>query len=317
MPSRRRGPSLPGMIPRLTVLAALLAAALAAVPASAHAAPRTVAGPFGVGIVRPAATAPCDAELRLGVRFTRASVRAHVRDVRVRLRGTRTSFTVPFSGRRGFTTVRLSPACGTTVTVEYRVRRRVPRTGRTVTRTKRYRVAVAARPAAPTGPGGLPQEPGGPAALPAATALDPAGARTWLALADLRSSGARKGQTCVQTIVDGPAGRVPAGATFCGLPEQDAVIAAARTFEGRTVVTGVIGSAVVGLTITGPFGAQALTPAAKADASDEGGEVVAVYDAAAVAPAQLGLQATLADGRVLVFSDIRALHWRTAAGAPL
>lgn len=309
--------TLPAMSRRLALTALpLLAAVAPAAPAHAATAPPTVGGPFGVKIVRPAATAACDQELRLGVRFTKASARAGVRDVQVRLRGTKTSFTVPDGGRRGFTTVRLSPACGTTVTVEYRVRRRAKRSRGTQTRTKRYRVAVAARTQAPVGPGGIPQEPGGPAPLPAATAADPDGARTWLALADLRSSGARKGQTCVQTIVDGPAGRTAAGSTFCGLPEQDAVVAAARTHDGRTVVTGVAGPQVAALAITGPFGAQALTPASKAEASDEGGEFVAVYDGAAVAPAQLGLQVTLVGGQVVAFPDIRALHWRTAAGAP-
>lgn len=296
------------------VAAGVIAALVPANAGAAPTAPKTVAGPYGVRIVKPAATAPCDGELRLGVRFTKASKRARVHEVRVQLRGTKTGFTVPFT-KPTFTTVRLSPECGTTVTVEYRVRRRAKPRGRTVTKTRRYRVAVAAREAAPVDPANPPQEPGGPAALPAASAADPDGVRTWLALADLRSGSSRRGQTCVQTVVDGPAGRAMAGTTFCGLPEEDAVVAAARTIDGRTVVSGVVGSQVTGLTISGPFGTQALAPSGKADASDEGGEIVAVYDAAAVAPAQLQLQATLADGRVLALPDIRSLNWRSSTGA--
>lgn len=174
---------------------------------------------------------------------------------------------------------------------------------------------VAPPPPAPTGPGGVPQEPGGPAALPAASAVDPDGVRTWRAMADLRSGGSRRGQTCVQTVVDGPAGRAVAGTTFCGLPEEDAVVAAARPLDGRTVLAGVAGAHVTALAVVGPFGSQALPLSAKQDASDEGGEFVAVYDGAQVAAAQLELVATLADGRVLSFGDVRALHWRTAGGA--
>mgnify|MGYP001599358502 CR=1 FL=1 len=51
--------------------------------------------------------------------------------------------------------------------------------------------------------------------------------------------------------------------------------------------------------------------------SIERGEFVAVYDGAAVAPAQLQLQATLADGSTRAFADIRRLNWRTASGARL
>lgn len=299
----------------LVLIAALAgASALAVAPALAASAPRTAGGPYGVGVVVPPAAVACDAELRLGVRFTKAARRAGVRQVQVRLRGTRLGLTVPFRAGR-FTTVRLSPACGTTATVEYRVTRRARGARRQATRTKRYRVRVAARPSAPTGPTGLPQEPGGPAALPAASATDPDGVRTWVALADLRTGGSRKGQTCVQTVVDGPAGRTVSGSTFCGLPDEDAVVAAARSLDGRTVLAGVAGAQVGGLAVVGPFGTQALPLSAKQDASDEGGEFVAVYDGAQVAPGQLQLQATLTDGRVLTFGDVRALHWRNAAGA--
>lgn len=287
---------------------------VAAAPALGAPGPKTVAGPYGVGVVAPPAALACDAELRVGVRFTRAARRAGVRLVQVRLRGTKLGLTVPFRAGR-FTAARLSPPCGAAATVEYRVTRRAPGAGRQATTTKRFRVQVAARPAAPTGPGDVPQEPGGPAALPAASALDPDGVRTWRALADLRTSGTRRGQTCVQTVVDAPSGRTVAGTTFCGLPEEDAVVAAARTLDGRTVLAGVAGAQVTALAVSGPFGAQALALSAKEDASDEGGEFIAVYDGAQVAPAQLGLQATLADGRVLTFGDVRALHWRTAGGA--
>lgn len=302
----------------LTALGAAAALALISSSGVASAAgaatPKTIAGPYGVGVVKPPAAAACDRELRLGVRFTKQARRAGVRFVQVRLRGTKLGLTVPFKAGR-FSTVRLSPPCGETVTVEYRVTRRATRAKRQATTTKRYRVAIAARPAAPTTPGGVPQEPGGPAALPAASATDPDGVRTWRAMADLRSGGSRKGQTCVQTVVDGPAGRTVAGTTFCGLPEEDAVVAAARSLDGRTVVAGVAGTTVTALTITGPFGTQSLPLSAKEDASDESGEFVAVYDGAQVGPAQVQLQATLADGRVLTFPDVRQLHWRSATGA--
>lgn len=299
-------------LPLTTLLAAVGLAMPLAGPAATT--PKTVGGPYGVGVVKPAATAPCDQELRLGVRFTKASKRAGVREVRVQLRGTKTGLTVPYVKPR-FTTVRLSPACGTTVTVEYRVTRKTKTMRKAASATKRYRVVIAARPAAPTTPGGVPQEPGGPPPLPAASAKDPDGVRTWLALADLRSGGSRKGQTCVQTAVDSPEGRSVVGSTFCGLPEEDAVVAATTTLNGRTVVSGVVGTQVTGLTITGPFGTQTITPSNSEDASDEAGEIIAVYDAAAVAPEQVQLQATLADGRVLAFTDIRRLNWRSASGA--
>lgn len=301
-------------LPLTTLLAAGGLAMLFAGPAAAATTPKTVGGPYGVGVVKPAATAPCDQELRLGVRFTKASKRAGVREVRVQLRGTKTGLTVPYVKPR-FTTVRLSPACGTTVTVEYRVTRKTKTMRKAASATKRYRVVIAARPAAPTTPGGVPQEPGGPPPLPAASAKDPDGVRTWLALADLRSGGSRKGQTCVQTAVDSPEGRSVVGSTFCGLPEEDAVVAATTALNGRTVVSGVVGTQVTGLTITGPFGTQTITPSKAEDASDEAGEIIAVYDAAAVAPEQVQLQATLADGRVLTFTDIRRLNWRSASGA--
>lgn len=319
MTGRRAGSTVQSMsrrtLTRLGVTAALSSlAAVAAAPASGAAAPKTVGGPYGVGVVRPPAATVCDAELRLGVRFTKASRRAGVRFVQVRLRGTKLGLTVPFKAGR-FNTVRLSPPCGATATVEYRVTRRAPGARRQATTTKRFRVRVAARPAAPTGPGGMPQEPGGPAALPAASATDPDGVRTWRAMADLRTGGTRKGQTCVQTVVDGPSGRTVAGTTFCGLPEEDAVVAAARSLDGRTVLAGVAGAQVTALTVSGPFGTQSLPLSAKEDASDEGGEFIAVYDGAQVAAAQVQLRATLADGRVLDFPDVRQLHWRTASGA--
>ena len=319
MPMGGRGRTVLCMSRSLTILAAAVAglfgaAALAAPSALAAAKPKTAAGPYGVGVVAPPSTLACDADLRLGVRFTKAARKAGVRTVQVRLRGTKLGLTVPFRAGR-FTTVRLSPPCGATATVEYRVTRRAPGARRQATTTKRYRVRVAARPAAPTGPGGVPQEPGGPAELPAASSTDPDGVRTWRAMADLRTGGTRKGQTCVQTVVDGPGGRTVAGTTFCGLPDEDAVVAAARLLDGRTVLAGVASAQVTALAVVGPFGTQALPLSSKEDASDEGGEFVAVYDAAQVGAAQLQLQATLADGRVLTFADVRALHWRTAAGA--
>jgi hypothetical protein len=69
---------------------------IAVTPALGAAAPTTVTGPYGVGIVAPPAALACDAELRLGVRFTRAARRAGVRFVQVRLRGTKLGLTVPF-----------------------------------------------------------------------------------------------------------------------------------------------------------------------------------------------------------------------------
>jgi hypothetical protein len=146
-----------------------------------------------------------------------------------------------------------------------------------------------------------------------AEAVDPGGLPDWTAAADLRAWGARKGQTCAQFVqridAQAPPGRAggEAGPPLCGDLRKDPLVADATAYgprpghhpfgpgpdsPERLIVWGAAGPAVRAIRVTGPGGTRELP------LSEIGRAFITVYPGS-VTPAEVAVEATLDDGRVL------------------
>ncbi len=316
---RARATRAPGTAVRALALGAalLLIAAASAAAQAPTVASTTVRGPAGVRLLKPPVRVDCGDSFRIGLRFTAASRRAGVRSASARLGSRLDPLSRPRTGT-GWRRVTVTPQCGRTLTLTYKIVRSGGR--RAVTRRFTVTVSALAEPGqpggpAPVAPGGT--EPGGPAALPGAE-QPAADGSTYETLASLRTGGPRKGQTCAQVTVDNAGRRAMGIATFCGRPELDAVFARAVTladpFTGasRTVVGGVVDLAsVASVAVEQPGAVQTLALSPAEDSPGVGGEFVAVLDGA-VPTASLTLVVTRTSGEVLRFADPTTVNLRTS-----
>lgn len=154
------------------------------------------------------------------------------------------------------------------------------------------------------------------------TARDPSGNFDWSVSADLRDAGPRAGQTCATFSSTRPG--FDFGAPLCGDLAEATVLAdvvrwgprrAGGTFgpgqrsPRRLILWGAAGPSVRSMRVVGPGGARALA------LSEVGRAFIAVYPAA-VAPQQITLEATLADGTVERHVAPRRLNARRLAEQP-
>ena len=161
-----------------------------------------------------------------------------------------------------------------------------------------------------------------------AEAADPEDLPGWTVEADRRVWGSRKGQTCAQfhqqTEVDGPRDRTGSefGPPMCGDLREHALFADATTYGPRAgqhtfgpgpgsperlIVWGAAARSVKAVRVTGPDGVRELP------FSDVGRAFITVYPAT-VAPSEVTVEATLADGSTLRHPAPRRVN--TASARP-
>jgi hypothetical protein len=294
----------------LAPLLVALAAAVSGAPVSAA----TIKGPAGLRISKLPAKVICPPDrIALSVRFTAASKRRGVRAARiVVLAGLGQSERKTIRAKRGrLRRARMAVPCGTTFTVRVEALRR----NRKVIARKAFKITSSTGPGAPTG---SPGEPSGPP--PGAQAGDPGTSTTWTAVVDVRRSGPRDGQTCVQVSATTVDNRPSGASTFCGLLSEDAVVAKTQVLTDpdgarRLVLAGAANIATVAsVSVVSPAGTQQLTLSPERETPGSGGGFIAVFDSSTITVEELTLVVILKDGTSQSYSAPRDINRRNAAG---
>ena len=277
---------------RLLIPLIALATAVSAAPATAA----TVNGPAGLRISKPPAKVTCPPDwVTVSVRFTAASKRRGVRAARVVVfGGLGEPVRKTIRAKRGrLRSARMAAPCGTTFTLRVEALRR----NRKVIARRAFRITSSTGPGAPTGPSG---EPSGPP--PGAQAGYPGTSTVWTAVVDVRRSGPRDGQTCVQVSATTVDNRRLSASVFCGLLSEDPFVARTQVITDpdgarRLVLAGAAGlAAVASVSVISPAGTQQLALSPERETPGSGGGFIAVFDSATLTVEDLTLVVTLTDG---------------------
>jgi hypothetical protein len=291
----------------LVIFGVGLLAGMAAAPVEAA---TQVRGPAGLRVVRPPATVQCPPDqVSASVRFTRASKRRGVRSARIDVRGTGVQRTLR-AKRKGLRRVRLAAPCGRSFVL------RITALGRKGGVVARRSFRVTSRPAVgpPVGDLGVP---------PGASSLLPGSATTWTAVVDVRRSGPRDGQTCIQVSATTPDNRRTSDSIYCGLLAEDPFVARTRVLTdpvggSRLVLSGAANLATVsGVSVVTPTGAQQLPLSPEGTVPGSGGGFIAVWDAATTRVDDLTLVVTLNGGATQTHPAPRSINLRSASGERL